>query len=260
MQTVPTRRSILGFAAALTACPLCSIRSARAADDHHGTSHWSYEGDTGPAHWGALSPEYRACSLGTQQTPIDLQGAIEAQVGALDIAYQTMPLTILNNGHTIQVNTPPGSKLTIDGTAYELFQFHFHHPSEHLLAGKHFEMELHLVHRAAAGGLAVLGVLITPGAANPALAPIWAAMPPHEAPPRTIPDSTIEPARLLPADRTYFRYMGSLSTPPCTEGLVWTVLRSPIEASHEQIHAFATVFPMNARPPQSLHHRFVLES
>ena len=256
MRPLSTRRSLLGFAAALTACPLCSALAA----DGPGAPHWGYEGADGPANWGGLSPDFKACSFGVEQTPVDLTHAIKAQTGPVKFVYQRVPLTIVNTGYTIQMATPPGSKMIISGTTYELVQFHFHHPSEHLLNGNGFDMELHFVHQSPSGALAVAGVFIKPGATNSALAPIWAAMPSQKTDPKTIAGVTIEPARLLPKDRTYFRYMGSLTIPPCTEGLNWTVFRTPIEASPEQIRAFAALYPMNARPLQKLNHRFLLES
>jgi carbonic anhydrase len=265
MSTSVSRRRLFALTAAAF-CPMCA--TAWAAEPPHGElahaagapSHWSYDGESGPANWGELSADFKACALGSEQTPIDLRGAIKAHAGAPTFGYRKMPLTILNNGHTIQVNTPPGNVLQISGAAYDLVQFHFHHPSEHLLAGKALAMELHLVHKAANGSLAVVGVFIQPGGANPDLAPIWAAMPTGEAPPRLVTDVTIDPASLLPKVRGYYRYMGSLTTPPCSEGLTWTVFRTPIEASPEQIRRFAALFPHNARPVQSLNRRFLLES
>jgi len=248
-----SRRGLFRFAAA-TACPLC----ARAREPEH-EPHWGYEGPDGPEHWGDLSPDFKACSLGTQQSPIEVRDPIRAQLGPVTFHYRTIPLTIWNNGHTIQVNTPPGCEIDIGGNSYVLTQFHFHHPSEHILAGKSFDMEAHFVHEADNGAVAVVGVFIRPGTANPGLAPIWTAMPPHEGPAHLVPGVTVEPGALLPRYRDYFRYMGSLTTPPCTEGLTWTVFRAPIQASPEQIRAFAALFPMNARPPQPLNRRFVLE-
>ncbi len=260
MRPIPTRRSMLGFAASMMACPWCAISVAQAEDAHGGEPHWGYQGETGPARWSELSSDFRSCSLGLEQTPIDLRDAVKSQAGTIEISYQSMPLTILNNGHTIQVITPPASKIKVDGTPYSLMQYHFHHPSEHLLAGKGFDMELHFVHKSAAGAFAVVGVFITPGATNPTLAPIWSVMPSHKAASATIEGMAVNPAKLLPVDREYFRYMGSLTTPPCSEGLVWTVFRSPIEASPEQIRNFAALFPLNARPVQSLNRRVLLAS
>jgi carbonic anhydrase len=257
MYPAPTCRSIPGLAAAMSAGPLCAFSPARAADGHGGAPHWGYKGEAGPAKWCELSADFKSCSLGTEQTLIDPAAAIKTQLGSIDIGYQPMALTILNNGHTIQVNTPPGSKVAINGTVYELLQFHFHHPSEHLPAGKGFDMELHFVHKAANGALAVVGVCIKPGTTNAALTPIWSVMPAHETPAKIAEGVTIEPGLLLPADRHYFRYMGSLTTPPCSEGLTRTLFRTPIEASPEQIRSFAGLFPLNARPLQSLNRRFL---
>ncbi|MGQ0664959.1 MAG: carbonic anhydrase [Pseudomonadota bacterium] len=262
------RRSVLKLlgtgAAAL--CPVCyQLTVARAAAPgapagggaaHH--PHWGYEGAGAPEHWGSLEPQFKVCELGMEQTPIDLAGAIRAELGGVEVAFGDMPLRIVNNGHTIQVNCAPGSAARINGTRYELLQFHFHHPSEHLLSGKSFELECHFVHRSGAGDLAVVGVFIKQGAHNEALAPIWDAMPREAGPERTA--GTVRPADLLPRARGYFRYAGSLTTPPCSEGLTWTVFKDPIEASSEQIRRFAQLFPMNARPVQAVHRRFLLET
>jgi len=171
-----------------------------------------------------------------------------------------MPLRIINNGYTIQVNTPPDNRLLIAGKAYALQQFHFHHPSEHLLAGKAFDLECHFVHKATDGGLAVLGVFIRPGAANASLTPVWQAMPTAAGPEKTVSGVTVDIAGLLPKQRAYYRYFGSLTTPPCSEGIVWTVFQSPVHASPEQIRHFAALFPMNARPVQRVNWRFLLRA
>ena len=152
-----------------------------------------------------------------------------------------------------------GSRTIINGQAFDLLQFHFHHPSEHLLSGKSFDLELHFVHRSEKGRLAVLGVFIQPGAENAALAPIWAAMP-KEAGDERDTGATIAPADMLPVGRGFFRYQGSLTTPPCSEGVLCTVFKEPIEASPAQIRQFAELFPVNARPPMPLNQRFLLES
>jgi carbonic anhydrase len=263
------RRAVLktlagGIAAA---CPICASLASGSPHEAQVAGkpapahkpHWSYEGEGGPKNWGGLQADFRVCDLGMEQSPIDLQGSIRAQTGAVSPAFQETPLAILNNGHTIQVNCAPGNYSTINGKRYDLVQFHFHHPSEHLLSGKRFDLELHFVHRSAEGNLAVLGVFIQPGAMNTALAPIWAALP-REAGPVQQVGTTIRPGALLPASRSYFRYQGSLTTPPCSEGVLWTVFGSPIEASADQIKQFAQLFANNARPPQGLHRRFLLES
>jgi carbonic anhydrase len=248
---------LLGLGAGAAVCPFCLSSLAQAADSH--APHWSYEGEGGPAQWGKLSPDFKTCELGIQQTPIDLKDGIRAEIGGVELAYPAMPLRVLNNGHTIQVNCAPGGRARINDAAYDLLQFHFHHPSEHLLSGKPFDLECHFVHKSAAGNLAVVGVFLKPGAENPGLQPIWQAMPAQEGPEHLI-ETAIDLTALLPRSRDYFRYIGSLTTPPCSEGVLWTVFRSPIEASPEQIRRFAQLFPLNARPVMPLNRRFLLET
>jgi carbonic anhydrase len=263
------RRTILRYlgTAAVAVCPICidiarAIAEETTPGSHSGpveAGHWSYEGHGGPEHWGSLSADFKVCELGMEQTPIDLASAVRAELGKVDVAYRPMPLRIVNNGHTIQVNAEPGSQCAIAGEPYELVQFHFHHPSEHLLSGKAFDLECHFVHRSAGGNLAVFGVFVVPGADNPMLQPIFDAMPREEGPERKA-DVSIDPAGLLPQGAGYFRYMGSLTTPPCSEGLIWTVFKDPIEASPAQIRQFASLFPNNARPAQGRNHRLLLQS
>lgn len=256
-----SRRKLLTHALAGIACPICAGlvgQSLAKAESGHGP-HWTYEGEGGPEHWGDLSADFKVCELGVQQTPIDIRGGTRAELASVSPSFSPMPLKILNNGHTIQANCEPGSRTVINGETFDLLQFHFHHPSEHLLAGKAFDLELHFVHKSKAGQLAVLGVFIQPGAENAALQPIWAAMPKEAGDEQAI-GSTITPADLLPADRGFFRYQGSLTTPPCSEGVLWTVFKQPIEASPAQIRQFAELFPVNARPVMPLNQRFLLES
>jgi carbonic anhydrase len=269
-----SRRKALGLlsAGALSVCPICAALASepghgaaaakgagKAAEGAKHAPHWSYEGEGAPARWGQLEADFRACDIGMEQSPIDLRGAVRADVGTVEPSFQDMPLVVLNNGHTIQVNCAAGSQTLINGTRFDLLQFHFHHPSEHLLAGKKFDMELHFVHRSAAGQLAVLGVFIQPGANNAALDPIWAAMPASAGPAKEA-GTAIRPAALLPAGRSYLRYAGSLTTPPCSEGVLWTVFKDPIEASPDQVRRFAALFPVNARPVQSAVRRYLLET
>ncbi|UEM06964.1 carbonic anhydrase (plasmid) [Skermanella rosea] len=257
-----TRRTLLRHltAGGLAACPICT-GIAWAGEPAHGNAspHWSYGGVDGPEHWGELTPEFRSCSLGLEQTPIDIDGAIRAEAGQLDINFSKVPVTVVNNGHTVQANCGPGCHSIIGGTRYDLAQFHFHHPSEHLLSGKPFQMECHFVHKSAAGAIAVVGVFITPGSANPALKPLWDVMP-TKAGGEAFSAGAIDPAGLLPETRSYFRYAGSLTTPPCSEGVTWTVFATPIEASTSQIAQFAALFMNNARPVQGRNRRFLLES
>ena len=250
-------RSIAGAAAAAVACPIC--RALGEESKEGAGAHWTYEGEAGPENWGDLSADFKVCSLGVEQAPIDLKDTICAEIGFVEPSFQTMPLEIINNGHTIQVNCAPGSRTVITDQPFDLVQFHFHHPSEHLLSGRPFEMELHFVHRSAEGRLAVLAVFVRQGRENAALAPIWTAMPREKGEPQQV-GTMVDAAALLPVDRRYFRYRGSLTTPPCSEGVLWTVFRDPIEASQEQIRQFAELFPVNARPARPLNGRFLLES
>jgi carbonic anhydrase len=245
-------------------CAYCLAAGRTFAAENHAAApgapaHWSYEGDTGPEHWGMLQPDFKTCQLGLEQTPIDLAAAVKGEAGVMALDYKPLPLRIVNNGHTIQVNADAGCAGVIGGTRYDLLQFHFHHPSEHLLSGKRFDLECHFVHRSSAGDLAVVGVFIRPGEKNIALQPIWDAMPRHEGPEMRTGGS-VNPAALLPKGTSYFRYMGSLTTPPCSEGLTWTVFRDPIEASPEQIKRFAALFPNNARPLQDRNRRLLTEA
>jgi carbonic anhydrase len=222
-----------------------------------GDCHWSYEGSTGPASWWKIcSPKFCVCTGGVRQSPIDLAGMTRAELPPLGFRYRRTPLAVLNNGHTIEVPAG-GSELRAEGQDYELIQFHFHTPSEHLFEGKEAPMELHFVHANALGELAVVGVMLREGAANPTLQKIWDIMPKTEG---TAFDAKvrINPAALLPAGHAYARYAGSLTTPSCSEGVRWFVLLDPVEASAEQIAAFRKIFPNNARPVQPRNGREIL--
>lgn len=248
------RRQFLKYWVAGCAC--CAAPKLAAAGDHaHAGPRWSYEGATGPGHWGELSPDFKVCGLGRRQTPVDLTSAAKGEA-AIAVDYRPFPLRLVNNGHTIQANVAAGSSIAIDGTRYDLAQFHFHHPSEHRLDGTAFDMEAHLVHKSARGNLAVVGVFMKEGTHNNALGALFDHLP-LNAGGEVLAVEAFDPTVLLPASRTGFRYMGSLTTPPCTEGLTWTVFDEPIGVSREQIRRFALLFPNNARPVQRKHDRLV---
>lgn len=254
------RRKLLRGALACACCIRAGVTFASDAPAHGGaTAHWSYEGDGKPEKWGELQSDFKMCQLGLEQTPIDLSNGFKGDVGSIEYDYKALPLRILHNGHTIQVNADPGCACVIGGTRYELLQFHLHHPSEHLLAGKAFDLECHFVHKSDAGELAVTGVFIRRGAANMAMKIFFEQMPAKQGPEMRT-DGTIDIATILPKNGGYFRYMGSLTTPPCSEGLTWTVHKEPIEASVEQIRKFASLFPKNARPLQKRNRRFVIDA
>jgi carbonic anhydrase len=248
------RRDLLKALTGLALCPLC----ASAAFSSEGP-HWSYEGAHGPDHWGDLDPADRVCSIGSQQSPIAIDASIEARLPPLEIAWAERPDTIVNNGHTIQLAFAEGGALKVGSETYKLVQFHFHHPSEHLIDDKHSAMEAHFVHRNAAGSLGVIGVLMTAGKTNPAFAKIAATMPQTAGEPVKA-DPGIDPKGLLPGKLGYYAYSGSLTTPPCSETVEWMLLAEPIEVAEGDIAAFAKLYPMNARPAQKLDRRFVLHS
>ncbi len=247
------RRRALQLFAGLALCPLCAPRGY-AAD-----AHWSYEGNDGTARWGELDPANRACSAGAQQSPLDIVDTIKAQLPPLKIIWDMRADTIVNNGHTIQLNVTQSSILVLGNTNYRLQQFHFHRPSEHLIGGKSFPMEAHFVHANDAGSYAVVGVLMTTGKANAAFNKIVSTMPDKEGPPVKA-DPAINPNGLLPAKHSYYRYSGSLTTPPCSETVEWLLLADPLQVADADVARFAKLYPMNARPVQKPNRRFVLRS
>ena len=221
-------------------------------DDKHEV-HWDYEGPMGPENWGKQFPK---CARGKEQSPLDIKGPFQKVRFSIAPDYKVGPLRILNNGHTIQVNVNPGSKLRIDGVAYELLQFHFHRPSEEAINGKRQAMVIHFVHKNDAGELAVLGVLLQFGNENPGIKTLWEHAPQQEGP-EAQPDSVaFNPANLLPREMEFYHYDGSLTTPPCTEKVKFFILRTMVNISKEQVTAFP--FKLNARPVQPLNDRQIM--
>jgi carbonic anhydrase len=221
-------------------------------------AHWGYTGAEGPENWSKLSPKYSACS-GMNQSPIDLTGLIEADLAPVQFDYKPGGSEVLNNGHTVQVTYAPGSKITLDGREFELKQFHFHAPSENHIEGRSYPMEGHLVHADKDGNLAVVAVMFEEGAANAALTTSWAEMPEKAGQKRRIAEP-VSAEGLLPANRDYYRFNGSLTTPPCSEGVRWLVMKDPVTASKEQIERFAHVMHHpNNRPVQPINARAVLQ-
>ncbi len=217
--------------------------------------HWTYEGEEGPAHWGDLAPAFALCKTGQQQTPIDVPATARAQpAGGLTLAYQPSAINLVNNGHTIQVDYDAGSTLAVAGSTYDLAQFHFHAPSEHKLNGKVYAMEAHFVHKAADGKLAVLGVLMAEGDENTFLAPWWGGIPAEKG--SATGTGTVNASTALPADRTYVTYPGSLTTPPCSEGITWVLLTTPASVSRAQVETFKHIVgEVTARPVQPVNGR-----
>jgi carbonic anhydrase len=229
--------------------------------------HWTYAGPTGPQHWGELSPEFALCSTGRLQSPIDLGGAstgddfpiaFDYVETSLRIAHNQHTVGVLNNGHTIQVTYDAGSEITLGGVAYGLEQYHFHAPSEHAADGRQFSMEIHLVHQSADRALLVVGVLVEEGAHNPAFEPVWANLPGAPGDAKHLAGVMVDVDDLVPDDRRAYRYLGSLTTPPCSEGVRWVVLATPVELSPEQVAEFTAIVPPNNRPLQAANGRAVL--
>jgi len=229
---------------------LAGLAAAPAAAESD--AHWSYSGETGPAHWGALSGDYGACSAGHEQSPIDIGRTFHASSAAPRMLYGPAPLKVVNNGHTVQVNFDPGSTLVTDGKTYTLVQVHFHSPSEHRIEGKTYPMEAHLVHRAEDGSLAVVAVLLAEGAANAFLDRIWPGLPAEVGREAQVPEVSVDAADLVPERSGFLYYEGSLTTPPCTEGVRWFVMDSPGTVSKVQVDRFRALEHENARPVQSL--------
>lgn len=222
-----------------------------------GDTQWAYGGAANPTHWGELDSGFTQCEVGRDQSPINIEQSdvVAANASNLRFNYQATPLDVVNNGHTIQVNYQPGSTLTINGDTYKLLQFHFHTPSEHNIAGDAAPMEMHLVHQNDAGQLAVVGVmLMADDTNNPAIADIWQQIP-AEGGENKVEDQMINALNLLPAKTAYYSYSGSLTTPPCSEGVSWMVLAEPIHVSERQIETFTSLYPVNARPIQATNGR-----
>jgi methyl-accepting chemotaxis protein len=223
-----------------------------------GAAHWTYDGHSGPENWGTLAHEFAACGEGKAQSPIDIKDAKPGRVEPIETDYQETPLDIINNGHTIQLNYESSSHAVLAGHDYKLAQFHFHTPSEHLINGRSFPMELHIVHKDDAGKIAVIGLMFEEGRENKFLARFWSKLP-QQAEQQAHDGSTeINVSDLLPSDKAFFHYAGSLTTPPCTEGVKWFVLKQPVSASREQIRQFAALFGHNERPVQPLNGRSVV--
>ena len=219
---------------------------------------WGYGDENGPDVWGQLSPDFALCAEGSLQSPIDLTNATSSELPEIVFNYSPSAVNIHHNGHTIEVAPNGDNSIEIDGVRYALLQFHFHAPSEHSVDGRLFDMEMHLVHRNEEGTLAVIGVLIEQGADNAAFGPLWTNMPDTPGVTNSIENATVDAGDLLPGDRQTYRYDGSLTTPPCSEGVKWNVLTTPIEMSESQIAAFKAVVHDNNRPVQPLNERELL--
>ena len=220
--------------------------------------HWGYDGEAGPEHWGTLKAEFRDCANGKKQSPINLvtSSIVQGNLSILQCHYQSVMLNIVNNGHTIQANYEAGSFMRVNDMRYDLLQFHFHTPSEHTVNSSAYAMEMHLVHKSDDGNLAVIGVFIEKGSENRTFKPIWDNLPKNKGDEVKL-ETALNVEEFLPAQRNSYRYIGSLTTPPCSEIVSWFVIAAPVQMSNEQLDAFKNIFRHNARPVEGLNGRVV---
>jgi carbonic anhydrase len=251
------RRVFLGVAIFVVSLAIALIMTlAQPIPAIAAATNWGYKGAIDQTRWGKLSPDFAKCDLGKKQSPINITRVVNGTPAQISFDYHPTPLTIFNNGHTIQVNDAASSKVKINGNEYKLLQFHFHTPSEHKIGGKAAAMELHLVHRNSAGKLAVIAVEIETGLANPIIDQIWEHIP-ATGETNLISDRAINAIDLLPKSKAYFSYDGSLTTPPCSEDVKWNVLVEPITASAEAIDLFQKLYPADARSVQPINGRLI---
>jgi carbonic anhydrase len=228
------------------------------AAQEHAHIHWSYDGEGSPANWSKLDPKNAVCATGDRQSPIDIRDGIKVDLAPIQFDYRPSTFRIIDNGHTIQANIGD-STITVTGKTYELIQFHFHKPSEEKVNGRAFDMVAHLVHKSDDGKLAVVAVLMERGSENPFIQTLWNNLPLEKNVAVEPPDMVINPLNFLPAVRNYYTYIGSLTTPPCTEGVLWLVMKQPVQISTEQIGIFSRLYRNNARPIQTTSGRLIKE-
>ncbi|CAN7209997.1 carbonic anhydrase [Massilia sp. LjRoot122] len=230
-----------------------------AANKPKNGTHWSYEGEYGPANWSNINASWAKCNTGKRQSPIDLRDGIKVDLEQIAFDYRPSSFSEIDNGHTIQVTVGGGNFLTVGNMAYELQQFHFHRPSEERINGRGTEMVIHFVHRSFEGKLLVLAVLLERGQANPMIQTVWNNLP-LEKQETVSPSILLDPNEALPEKRDYFTYMGSLTEPPCTEDVLWIVMKQTMQASPAQMALFSRLYPLNARPVQQSNGRMIKES
>ncbi|MFQ1008833.1 carbonic anhydrase [Gilliamella apicola] len=233
------------------------LTSLSCAADH--TSHWGYEGQEKPENWGKLSPEYSTCENGKNQSPINIDHALKTEHENLKFSFKPSKQEIINNGHTVQVNVSGDNQLILDDQIFTLQQFHFHTPSENTIKGKSYPMEAHFVYKNKDGELTVVALMFNNGEVNPEIAKAWQQMP-AEIDNKTILEKTVDIKTLFPKKLDYYRFSGSLTTPPCSEGVRWIVLEQAVTASDEQIQKFHSIMHHNNnRPVQSLNGRVIVD-
>ncbi|MRW92670.1 carbonic anhydrase family protein [Duganella sp. FT80W] len=220
---------------------------------------WSYEGEFGPANWGSINPAWARCGSGNRQSPIDIRDGMKVELEQITFDYHPSSFNVTDNGHTVQVMVGSGNYITVGNRTYELIQFHFHRPSEERINGKGYEMVVHLVHKDSSGHIAMLALLLERGKAQPVIQTVWNNLP-LEKYDTAVPAIALDPADLLPARRDYYTFMGSMTTPPCEENVLWMVMKEPVQASPAQMALFSRLYPLNARPTQPSNGRIIKES
>lgn len=243
-----------------------SLETKRPKPNSARPAHWSYDGTKGPSNWGKLSPVYALCDKGKKQSPINIINSNAESGIHWNFNYKKSPLKIthnehvddiVDNGHTIQVTVEEGSTFILKGRTYHLKQFHFHTLSEHTLEGKHFPMEIHFVHQSDSGQFAVVGVFVEEGKENENIAKIVLNLPEKRGDTKEMKDVDLALQFHLPKTNEAYHYLGSLTTPPCSENVEWLVFKHPIQASQEQISAITNKIGPNNRPLQKLNKRKV---
>ncbi|MBS3934699.1 MAG: carbonic anhydrase family protein [Sulfuritalea sp.] len=221
---------------------------------------WGYAGPGAPENWHRITPAYALCAAGKRQAPIDIRSGIRVDLETIRFDYRPTRFRITDTGHTLRVDVAEGNSITVMGRGWQLEHLVFRRPAEERVHGKTYEMSVQLVHRDLAGHLAIVAVLVERGPEHPLIQALWNHMPLDKGLSVEPPGVAIDLAQLLPERRDYYTYMGSLTTPPCTENVLWMVLKEPIPVSPEQIGIFARLYPHNARPVQPPHGRLIKES
>lgn len=260
--TSTTARALQQARVAALAGHAAEMTEPAKAKSHIGEVHWSYEGENGPQAWGKLKPEFNLCAIGKRQSPINIDdgNTLIGPAEPIQFSYTPSNGTVVNNGHTIQVDVQGDNSITVRGTNYKLLQFHFHTPSEEQVNNKRFAMVAHLVHKNDEGQLAVVAVLLEQGNTNSLIDKVWTYMPLDANDRVRMPREMINLSDLLPTDQRYYQFMGSLTTPPCSEGVLWLVLKQPMQLNRAQFRLFTQLYPNNARPVQSLNARPVRDA
>lgn len=249
------QKCLLMLATLVVACSL-----ATSAQEHKAAHEWGYDDSDGPNHWGDLKPEFAPCKVGHRQSPIDIRNAKKADLPPIVFQYKSSQLDIIDNGHTVMIKVAPGSFIRVGDKQYELKQFHFHRPSEEKVNGKTYDMVVHLVHADAQGNLAVVAVLLQAGAENQLAHELWSAVPAEKDKEVVREDIKIDANGILPAEKGYYTFQGSLTTPPCSEGVTWFVLKQPVTISSTGIEQFSHLYRHDARPTQPVYDREILET